>query len=126
MNKGDIKRSTSLIDKGPITAFVDEIFDLYVTEVSREKRKAVELEFTIGMHVRKRSGYDWPGTVCGYGFTSIGTVLVNVENRLSPGTVHIYPPRALMPEDRSNSEILFQGEAAMTRIPKPNVTLGEY
>ncbi len=65
-------------------------------------------EFPIGMLVRKVSGYDWPGKVCGYSMPSTNTLTVNVENRLCPGTIHVFPPRHLMAEDRTDDEILLE------------------
>lgn len=72
-------------------------------------------EFPIGKLVRKAGGYDWPGKVCGYGEPTTGVTTINVENRLCPGTVHVFPPRQLVSEDRTDEEILEQVAARLLR-----------
>jgi hypothetical protein len=60
----------------------------------------------IGSKVRKIKGYDWPGIIRSFTTVSTGVVTAAVESRLSPGTTHVFPPAALMLENRSDEEIL--------------------
>jgi hypothetical protein len=78
-----------------------------------EHYETVRQEFPVGRHVRKASGYDWPGEVCGYGVSRSGRLTINVENRLSPGTIHVFPPSQLVREDRTVEQIL---EAVRERL----------
>lgn len=72
-------------------------------------------DYPIGMFLRKVRGYDWPGRVAGYGLASTGSVSLVVENRLSPGTMHIFPVSYLSLEDRTDQEILDAVAARMLR-----------
>ncbi len=63
-------------------------------------------KFNIGDIVRKKSGYDWPGIVVGVNTTSYFVTTYGVENRFFPGTVHIFPAKNLMFENRTTKEIL--------------------
>jgi|GEM_PF-1446895 len=64
--------------------------------------------FTVGDFVRKESGYDWPGVIRSFTVVSTGAVTAAVENRLSPGTTHVFPTKALAMEDRTDAEIIEQ------------------
>ena len=75
----------------------------------------IEKEFPIGMFVRKKKGYDWPGIVVSHSHPSTHVPTLNVENRLCPGTIHVFPPRIMIAEDRSDEEILKQVTARMLR-----------
>jgi len=66
--------------------------------------------FPDGTFVKKKSGYDWPGVVCGVVPHSRG-ILVVVENRMSPGTVHVFTPSVIEKDGRSRDDILGDAEA---------------
>lgn len=57
-------------------------------------------------YVKKRQGYDWPGRVCGINIMSNGKILLGVENRLSPGTCHVFVPSLLEGETRRDTRIM--------------------
>ena len=75
--------------------------------------EAVMRQWPIGTLTKKAGGYDWPGRVCGYNVPSTGRITIGVENRLCPGTVHVFPPHQLEKEDRSEKKILAQVAARM-------------
>lgn len=52
-------------------------------------------EFPIGRLVKKRSGANWRGRVCGYYSTKLTPRGVCVESIYEPGSVQIYPEHAL-------------------------------
>lgn len=51
--------------------------------------------FNIGDRVEKISGSCWTGTVCGFYTTTLTPYGVCVESEREPGSVQIYPERAL-------------------------------
>jgi len=51
--------------------------------------------FDIGTRVRKKSGSQWEGFVCGYYSTSLTPNGVCVESSTHKGSVQIYPAKAL-------------------------------
>ncbi len=51
--------------------------------------------FPLGTLVRKKSGSNWHGTVCGYYSTDLTPVGVAVESAYEAGSVQIYPVKAL-------------------------------
>lgn len=70
-------------------------------------------DWPVGTLTKKAGGFDWPGRVCGYNLVSTGQITVSVENRLSPGMVHVFPPHQLVREDRTEERILAEVEARM-------------
>lgn len=64
--------------------------------------------FKVGDIVRKASGYDWPGVIRSFTMVSTGVVTAAVENRLSPGTTHVFPTSSLVMEDRSDEQLIAQ------------------
>lgn len=52
-------------------------------------------QFKIGDRVRKRSGSDWQGLVVGWYSTTLTPVGYAVESESHPGSVQIYPDKAL-------------------------------
>jgi predicted RNA-binding Zn-ribbon protein involved in translation (DUF1610 family) len=55
----------------------------------------------IGTRVRKKSGSNWQGTVCGYYSTSLTDVGYAVESERELGSVQIYPAAALVLVERA-------------------------
>lgn len=55
----------------------------------------IQAQCPIGARVRKKSGSSWQGTVCGYYATSLTPDGVAVESEREPGSVQVYPLRAL-------------------------------
>jgi len=51
--------------------------------------------FDIGTHVKKKSGSEWEGFVCGYYSTELTPCGVCVESSTHKGSVQIYPAKAL-------------------------------
>lgn len=52
-------------------------------------------KFHIGQRVRKRSGSQWQGRVCGYYSTALTPIGVCVASEREIGSVQIYPEAAL-------------------------------
>lgn len=55
------------------------------------------MEFTLGMRVRKKKGSSWQGTICGTYSTFLTPEGYCVESEREPGSVQIYPKAALEP-----------------------------
>lgn len=53
------------------------------------------MNWGLGTRVRKKSGSSWQGRVVGYYSTSLTPQGVCVESEREPGSVQIYPVRAL-------------------------------
>lgn len=53
--------------------------------------------FELGDKVRKKSGSEWDGYVCGYYSTDLTPDGICVESSTHKGSVQIYPSKALEP-----------------------------
>jgi len=53
------------------------------------------MKYPIGTTLRKKSGSQWHGTVCGTYSTALTPIGYAVESAFEPGSVQIYPEAAL-------------------------------
>ena len=60
--------------------------------------------FSIGQRVTKISGSSWTGLVCGFYSTSLTPVGICVESENEPGSVQIYPAKALRLTEQDNEQ----------------------
>lgn len=70
--------------------------------MSEDAIRTVARLLPLGTRVRKTKGSSWQGAVVGYYSSSLTPHGVNVESEREPGSVQVYPARAL--------EVVPQGE----------------
>jgi hypothetical protein len=90
--------------KEPDTARFDRAYSAVLALLPAASRPAADKGFAIGQRVRKVSGSSWQGTVVGFYSTDLTPDGICVESEREPGSVQIYPAKALALLDASRGE----------------------
>lgn len=84
------------------------------TQVAQDRERAIDVgklrglveqgrEWPLGSRVRKRSGSSWSGKIVGYYSTALTPEGIAVESENEPGSVQIYPTKAMEMVERNDA-----------------------